>query len=262
MRDLQWLLLVGRAAAERKGSRPPLRRGQPIDAYTQAQLVGLVRWIESDELLRTHDELVSDAQARVPEARQQNRGRGRSGNSPSAALADIRGSNLANTCPDRADPGSDMRFPRYFWKRANAFNAYLDTPMGATRTPQPTRKRRSAPGRRRASVSPTASVPPRARVESARGPALEARTALDELSGRRDQILRATRGVAHGMDIRADGRDAWPVVSTRAPTPRGSRAQIWGRPGAARCPRPAPAGSPRQRVSTFVDDVRAVALHE
>jgi very-short-patch-repair endonuclease len=42
----------------RQGSRPLLRRGQPIDTYKQAQLVRLVRWIESDELIRTKDELV------------------------------------------------------------------------------------------------------------------------------------------------------------------------------------------------------------
>jgi very-short-patch-repair endonuclease len=47
-------------AAKRHGPRPPLRRGQSIDAYTQAVLVRLVRWIESDELIRTHDELVSE----------------------------------------------------------------------------------------------------------------------------------------------------------------------------------------------------------
>jgi very-short-patch-repair endonuclease len=46
------------AVPSRKGSRPLLRRGQPIDTYKQAQLVRLVRWIESDELIRTKDDLV------------------------------------------------------------------------------------------------------------------------------------------------------------------------------------------------------------
>jgi len=46
------------ATPSRQGSRPLLRRGQPIDTYTQAQLVRLVRWIESDELIRTKDDLV------------------------------------------------------------------------------------------------------------------------------------------------------------------------------------------------------------
>jgi very-short-patch-repair endonuclease len=45
-------------SAQRAGPRPPLRRGLPIDGYTHSQLVRLVRWIESDELIRTKDELV------------------------------------------------------------------------------------------------------------------------------------------------------------------------------------------------------------
>jgi very-short-patch-repair endonuclease len=45
----------------RDGLRPRLRRGLPIDSYTRAQLVALVRWIESDALVRTEDELVEDA---------------------------------------------------------------------------------------------------------------------------------------------------------------------------------------------------------
>jgi len=48
----------GALPPSRKGPRPPLRRGQPIDAYSRAQLVRLVQWIESDELIRTEDELV------------------------------------------------------------------------------------------------------------------------------------------------------------------------------------------------------------
>jgi very-short-patch-repair endonuclease len=46
------------APAARRRSRPPMRRGQPIDTYTQAQLAQLIRWIESDDLIRTEDELV------------------------------------------------------------------------------------------------------------------------------------------------------------------------------------------------------------
>jgi very-short-patch-repair endonuclease len=41
----------------RKG-RPPLRRGMPIDEYTRADLVGLARWIDSDDTLRTEEELL------------------------------------------------------------------------------------------------------------------------------------------------------------------------------------------------------------
>jgi very-short-patch-repair endonuclease len=48
------------AVPTRTGSRPPLRRGEPIDHYTQADLVRLVRWIESDDLIRTEPELVME----------------------------------------------------------------------------------------------------------------------------------------------------------------------------------------------------------
>ena len=34
--------------------------GQPIGAYTRAELVDLVRWIESDTLLRTEDEVLDE----------------------------------------------------------------------------------------------------------------------------------------------------------------------------------------------------------
>jgi very-short-patch-repair endonuclease/DNA polymerase III delta prime subunit len=46
------------AMPARKGPFPPVSPGQPIDWYTQEQLVRLVRWIESDELIRTEDELL------------------------------------------------------------------------------------------------------------------------------------------------------------------------------------------------------------
>lgn len=46
--------------AARKGPRPPIRRGMPIDAYTPARLVQLIRWIESDDQLRT-EELLAEA---------------------------------------------------------------------------------------------------------------------------------------------------------------------------------------------------------
>jgi very-short-patch-repair endonuclease len=44
--------------AGRRGSRPPVGRGQPINRYVLAELVRLVRWIESDDLLRTEEELI------------------------------------------------------------------------------------------------------------------------------------------------------------------------------------------------------------
>lgn len=44
----------------RHGSRPAVRRGLPITDYTPAQLVRLIRWIESDDRLRTQDELLEE----------------------------------------------------------------------------------------------------------------------------------------------------------------------------------------------------------
>jgi hypothetical protein len=49
----------------RRGPRPPVRRGQPIDAYTRPQLVRLVRWIESDDSIRTRDELLSETMSEL-----------------------------------------------------------------------------------------------------------------------------------------------------------------------------------------------------
>ena len=48
------------ATARRSGSRPHLRLGQPIDAYSNAELAGLCRWIRSDTLLRTDAELLEE----------------------------------------------------------------------------------------------------------------------------------------------------------------------------------------------------------
>jgi len=45
----------------RSASRPRIRRGLPIHEYTQEELVQLIRWIESDEQLRTEDELLAEA---------------------------------------------------------------------------------------------------------------------------------------------------------------------------------------------------------
>jgi very-short-patch-repair endonuclease/DNA polymerase III delta prime subunit len=42
------------------GSRPFVLAGKPIHAYADSELVALVRWIESDDLLRTEDELVDE----------------------------------------------------------------------------------------------------------------------------------------------------------------------------------------------------------
>jgi very-short-patch-repair endonuclease len=48
------------AAAARNGPRPPLRRGLSITDYSQSQLVQMVHWIESDDRLRTADELLEE----------------------------------------------------------------------------------------------------------------------------------------------------------------------------------------------------------
>lgn len=43
----------------REGPRPPVPRGQAIDAYSKGNLIALLTWIQSDTLLRTRDEMVS-----------------------------------------------------------------------------------------------------------------------------------------------------------------------------------------------------------
>jgi very-short-patch-repair endonuclease len=44
----------------RKGPRPPIRRGRGIMEYPQYQLIQLIRWIESDDQIRTEDELLDE----------------------------------------------------------------------------------------------------------------------------------------------------------------------------------------------------------
>jgi hypothetical protein len=44
----------------RTGRRPPIHPGMPITNYSNHQLIQLIRWIESDTLLRTEDELFED----------------------------------------------------------------------------------------------------------------------------------------------------------------------------------------------------------
>ena len=46
---------------ERQGPMPIRPNGGPITAYSHAELVCLVRWIESDTLLRTEEEVVDEA---------------------------------------------------------------------------------------------------------------------------------------------------------------------------------------------------------
>jgi len=49
----------------RAGPKPPIPVGQPIAAYTQEQLVQLVRWIESDTLLRTEEQLLDEVMSEL-----------------------------------------------------------------------------------------------------------------------------------------------------------------------------------------------------
>ena len=47
-------------APQRRGPRPNLAPGLPITAYSDRQLVAMIRWIESDTLLRTEDQLFEE----------------------------------------------------------------------------------------------------------------------------------------------------------------------------------------------------------
>ena len=45
---------------QRRGLRPPVISGQPIEAYSDAELLSLARWIITDDALRTEDELLQE----------------------------------------------------------------------------------------------------------------------------------------------------------------------------------------------------------
>ena len=45
-------------AAKRNGPRPAVPRFLPIGSYSRSQLVRVIRWIESDDLVRTEDDLL------------------------------------------------------------------------------------------------------------------------------------------------------------------------------------------------------------
>lgn len=57
------------APPQRHGARPRLGRRGSIDDYTTAELTDFVRWIESDDLVRTHDELLNETQRELGFAR-------------------------------------------------------------------------------------------------------------------------------------------------------------------------------------------------
>jgi very-short-patch-repair endonuclease len=48
------------AAGQRKGPRPPVTAGLSIEAYSDAELASLARWIRTDDALRTEDELLQE----------------------------------------------------------------------------------------------------------------------------------------------------------------------------------------------------------
>jgi hypothetical protein len=48
------------APGQRISARPPIIGGQPIAAYSDAELVNLARWITTDNVLRTEDELLQE----------------------------------------------------------------------------------------------------------------------------------------------------------------------------------------------------------
>lgn len=48
------------AHARRRGPRPNVPAGWKIDEYWDHQLIELTQWIESDDLLRTEDELIAE----------------------------------------------------------------------------------------------------------------------------------------------------------------------------------------------------------
>ena len=48
------------APGPRKGPRPPVIGGRPIEAYSDAELLSLAQWIATDDVLRTQDELLQE----------------------------------------------------------------------------------------------------------------------------------------------------------------------------------------------------------
>jgi very-short-patch-repair endonuclease len=56
-----------------RGPRPAIYRGRPITEYSQSQLRAIVRWIESDTLLRTRDELTDEVMRELGFSRHGNR---------------------------------------------------------------------------------------------------------------------------------------------------------------------------------------------
>ena len=47
--------------AARTGRRPQIYSGEPITSYSHAQLGALIRWVKSDQVVRTRDEVFTEA---------------------------------------------------------------------------------------------------------------------------------------------------------------------------------------------------------
>jgi hypothetical protein len=62
-----------------RGPRPPVEPGLPIRGYRNEQLVAIVRWIESDTLLRTEEDLADEVMREL--------GFGRKGSRITAAIS-------------------------------------------------------------------------------------------------------------------------------------------------------------------------------
>jgi hypothetical protein len=74
-------------APTRQAPKPQLPYGLPISSYTHQELVWLIRWIESDTLLRTEEDLLNEV---MDELGFQRRG-ARIRHAVAAAIADARG---------------------------------------------------------------------------------------------------------------------------------------------------------------------------
>jgi hypothetical protein len=74
-------------AGHPRTARPPVQAGLPIAAYRHAELVALIRWIESDTLLRTEDEVLEEVMRELGFARKGPRIREAIANALAAARA-------------------------------------------------------------------------------------------------------------------------------------------------------------------------------
>jgi very-short-patch-repair endonuclease len=89
--------------------RPVLTPGRPIGDYPHELLVDLIRWIESDTLLRTEGQVVDEARRQLGFKR----GGTRINAALSAALADARGETAGAPEPAPAAPTRVLRFPGF-----------------------------------------------------------------------------------------------------------------------------------------------------